>query len=453
MDDHRWFRGFAAGCALVCALALSMPPAGAAAEPIRQRNPQLGIHADEIGTQVALEGDVAVLRAVGGALILRRDAGGQWQLDRDISYHLPDRALLIDIDGGTFYVADEVSGDVYIWSPVTGIEPLFSTGKPILEFAVAGDIIGLCGEDSIRIYRNVEGTWTEQVNENVLWNDPRTPVRVVGDTVVFGTHSSYLLVFTPEGDGWQRQQLEGVILNEDLNEYGRGVDFDGNTIVSVGRHPVTPDYYLTFHTHNGVTWQQEEIQSILANYNTVAVSGDVVIGAYDDPPTLDVFRRANGVWAKAEDIDVMDATAGMEFGSTALVFDGTTLIVGAPGAEPYGAVYFFTQTDGGWSGQKFELSERGSNFDEFGRSVALDGQTIVVGAPGDDDLNVNAGAAYVFNFTDSFQLEQRLENDPAVAWDYFGSAVAVDGDYVVVGTPEDDTGDGDAGSVSVFVRG
>jgi hypothetical protein len=90
--------------------------------------------------------------------------------------------------------------------------------------------------------------------------------------------------------------------------------------------------------------------------------------------------------------------------------------------------------------------------DEFGYSVAIDGDVAVVGAPEDDDNGDNSGSAYVFRYEDSaWVLEQKLVSpDVSASGDNFGRSVAVSGDVIVVGAPLD-TIDTYTGCGSAFV--
>ncbi|MDM8542802.1 cohesin domain-containing protein [Desulfococcaceae bacterium HSG9] len=94
--------------------------------------------------------------------------------------------------------------------------------------------------------------------------------------------------------------------------------------------------------------------------------------------------------------------------------------------------------------------------DYFGCSVAVSGDTAVVGASHDDDAGDYSGSAYVFerdNGTDNWGLAAKLTADDAAAWDFFGCSVAVSGDTAVVGARYGDDDDGDdSGSAYVFKR-
>ena len=89
--------------------------------------------------------------------------------------------------------------------------------------------------------------------------------------------------------------------------------------------------------------------------------------------------------------------------------------------------------------------------DAFGRSVAIDGATLVTGAPSDDTLLPNTGAVWVHSRDPDtgWEFQYKINADDAVAGDGLGSAVAVDGDVLVAGAPFADSGEGTA---YVFVR-
>ena len=118
-----------------------------------------------------------------------------------------------------------------------------------------------------------------------------------------------------------------------------------------------------------------------------------------------------------------------------------TLAVGVPyqdtGATNAGAVYIFTSTtgeSGTWSQQQKIQASSVGNTDYFGVSVSVDGDTLVVGAHRDDDTVTDAGAFYIFErsgttWTQSTKLQAPTPEGSGT----FGRAVAMDGDYIVVG--------------------
>ena len=140
---------------------------------------------------------------------------------------------------------------------------------------------------------------------------------------------------------------------------------------------------------------------------------------------------------------------------TAVAIDGNTLVVGAVEvASRRGAAYVFTRTGTTWTEQATLVAGDGVAFDAFGASVAIDGDTVVVGARFEDTTAADQGAAYVFTRSGSTWTRQaKLAASDAAADDLFGSAVAVEGDTVAVGATQ---GGGpnhpDQGTAYVFTR-
>ena len=95
--------------------------------------------------------------------------------------------------------------------------------------------------------------------------------------------------------------------------------------------------------------------------------------------------------------------------------------------------------------------------DQFGISVALSGDTAVVGANGEDAGGTNAGAAYVLQRdqggADNWGQVTKLTASDAQANDFFGISVALSGDTAVVGANEEDAGGSGAGAAYVFGPG
>lgn len=203
--------------------------------------------------------------------------------------------------------------------------------------------------------------------------------------------------------------------------------------------------------------------------SSVAISGNnIVVGA--DGATVQgnphqgaayVFMEPANGWTnmtQSAELIASDGYVGDDFGESVAI-SGNTVVVGAPYASigsnsQQGASYVFVAT-GNWTNmtQTAKLtSSDGASGDIFGDSVAVDGSTVVVGASG-ATLNgdANAGKAYLFvepgnGWTDMTQTAE-LTADDATADNYFGSSVAINGNTAVVGAPSDFSG-----AVYVFVE-
>jgi hypothetical protein len=144
--------------------------------------------------------------------------------------------------------------------------------------------------------------------------------------------------------------------------------------------------------------------------------------------------------------------------SVALSGDGNTALVGAHyddiGANTaQGSAYVFTRSLMIWSEQAHLTASDGAARDNFGCSVALDGNTILVGAYMDDvGMSGNQGSAYVFTRGVMIWVEQaHLTALDGAAEDWFGRSVALTGDTALVGASTDDVGtNSDQGSAYFF---
>ena len=198
---------------------------------------------------------------------------------------------------------------------------------------------------------------------------------------------------------------------------------------------------------SGTTWTQ---QAYLKAFNTepgdefgsVAISGDtIVVGAkYEDtaavgvnnPPigwTPDsgaayVFVRNGTTWTQQAYLKASDSIAGAEFG-TSVAISGNTIVVGV---WKRGAVYVFVRSGSTWTEQsKLQL-------DPNGRSVAISGDTIAIGAPGSD-------AVYVFSRSGTTWTQQAyIIASNSGTGDGFGSSIGLSGDTLVAGASSEDSG-------------
>jgi hypothetical protein len=150
----------------------------------------------------------------------------------------------------------------------------------------------------------------------------------------------------------------------------------------------------------------------------------------------------------------MVASVGSQGFGAAVAMGTDTLIVGAPdengGEYKSGAAYMFVRSGGVWSAEQRLADSEPGFYAQFGRSVAVSGDATLAGAPGRDD---GSGSAFVFRAGVTWAEETRLDPPGTASFDQFGSSIALEGDLLVVGAPYDDIPGGrGAGSVYVFVR-
>ncbi|HOO17674.1 MAG TPA: hypothetical protein PLU99_11265, partial [Phycisphaerae bacterium] len=124
---------------------------------------------------------------------------------------------------------------------------------------------------------------------------------------------------------------------------------------------------------------------------------------------------------------------GGRFGIAVAVDGGTAVIGDRNHNAEAGAVYVFDFDGANWTEQGRLTASDGLTGDHFGMALALEGDTLVVGASGDDEVASASGSVYVFVRSGNEWVEQARLNaaDPGLG-DYFGLSVAISGDTIAV---------------------
>ncbi len=320
-------------------------------------------------------------------------------------------------------------------------------------------------------------------------------------------HSGAAYIFTRSAGVWSQQAYLKASNTGMGDEFGFSVAVSGETVV-VGAHfeasnatgvngnqsndTVLEAGAAYVFTRNAGVWSQ---QAYLKASNTgmkdyfgysVAVSGEtVVVGAPGESSNATgvngdqsnnaapasgaayVFTRNAGVWSQQAYLKASNTETEDVFGYSVVNSD-ETIVVGAPGescnatgvngdqnnntAPDSGAVYVFTRSAGVWSQQAYLKASNTQTEDGFGYSVAVTGETVVVGAVGESSnaTGVNgdqsnnaaslAGAVYIFTRSAGVWSQQAyLKASNTEAYDYFGNSVAVSGETVVVGAYFEDS--------------
>jgi hypothetical protein len=358
---------------------------------------------DFFGWSVAVSGDTLVV----GALYESSNATGVNGNQADNSAAYAGAAYVFTRSGGVW------SQQAYLKASNTGASDFFGWSV-----AVSGDtlVAGASGEDS-----NATG-----VNGNQADNS--------------AAYAGAAYVFTRSGGVWSQQAYLKASNTGASDFFGWSVAVSGDTLVAGA--------YGEASNATGVNGSQAD--------NSAAYAG----AAY-------VFTRSGGVWSQQAYLKASNTGADDYFGY-AVAVDGDTVVVGAPyeasnatgvngnqadnSAYSAGAAYVFTRSGGVWSQQAYLKASNTEAWDNFGTSVAVSGDTLVVEAPyeasnatgvnGDqtDNSAGSSGAAYVFTRSGGVWSQQAyLKASNTEANDYFGYAVAVDGDTVVVGAPYEDS--------------
>ncbi len=197
---------------------------------------------------------------------------------------------------------------------------------------------------------------------------------------------------------------------------------------------------------------------------SVSISGArLVVGAYqDDTGALNagsayVYDLGSGTPSVPVATLNNPTPEASDYFGHAVTISGARVVVGAyrdnMGATDAGSAYVYDVDSGTPSVPVTILNNPGPAVnDQFGRSVAISGTRLVVGAYLDDTQAINAGSSYVYDLNSGMsELPVATLNKPShAASDYFGRSVAISGNRVVVGAEGDDTGATGAGSAYVY---
>jgi hypothetical protein len=410
---------------------------------------------DRFGFSVAISGDYVIVgafredeNASGGATL--NDAGSAYFFKQTGGVWAQQQKIV---------ASDRAADDNFGWS-----------------VAISGDyaIVGALGEDedasggatasaagSAYIFKQTAGVWAQQ--QKIVASDRAATdffgfsVAISGDYAIVGARS------------------------EDEDASG------GATVSNAGSA-----YIFNL---SGSTWAQQ--QKIVAGERaaddyfgySVAISGDyAIVGAFVEDEDASggntatgagsayIFKQIAGVWAQQQKIVASDRAASDQFGLSVAI-SGDYALVGAfqededasGGAtlNAAGSAYIFTQTAGVWGQQNKVVTPLQwvvtATNDNFGYSVAINGDYAIVGAYQEDEdasgasLLSGAGSAYIFKKTAGlWAQQQKIVASDRAADDRFGYSVAISGDYAIVGAHlEDEDASGGAtasgaGSAYIF---
>lgn len=199
--------------------------------------------------------------------------------------------------------------------------------------------------------------------------------------------------------------------------------------------------------------------------SAVAISGDYAVvgaprddvGSNADQGSAYVFVRTNGTWVQQAKISASDGAAGDLFG-TSVSISGDVLVVGAPADDAglslnSGSVYIFSRNGTSWVQQARLTASDAAAGDEFGGSVSIDGDYLLVGASLDNiNANTDQGSAYVFFNNRTQWVQQAKLTATSVANASMGESVSIHNNIAVVGAPRHTAAGITSGAAFVYVR-
>ncbi len=258
------------------------------------------------------------------------------------------------------------------------------------------------------------------------------------------------------------------------DEFGYSVALSGDTAVVSAHASISGDQgSIYIFVYNGATWVLQQELTASDGYGgdwfgfSVAISGDTALvgapGAVADGNTMGgaayVFTRNGATWTEQAKLTAPDGGAFLRFGSS-VALSGNTALVGMPNAAigsnySQGAAYVFIRKGTTWSFQQKLVASDGAAHAGFGFSVALEGDTALVGA---SDLMSGGycilNSAYVFTRVGTAWNQQaQLTASDGAAGDCFASSVALSHNTALVGAFGDDIGSNTyQGSAYIYIH-
>lgn len=407
---------------------------------------------DYFGCSVSISGDYAIV--------------GAYNEDKDAS------GLNTLTNPGAAYILQNVAG---IWTLVQKVVASDRGGNDFFGTSVAIDgdfaIVGAYQEDhdavgastksnsgSVYIFQNIAGIWTEV--QKIVASDRNTDdffgfsVAIDGNYIIVGAYqedendSSSATLFNP-GSAYIFKYIVGTWteMQKIVPSDRAAADFFGYTVDINGSYAIIGAYAEDENAGGGAT---------------MSASGSAYI-----------FENTADVWSQDQKLVATDRGIDDYFGYSVAITDNYAIIgayqedeneVGGSTMGEAGSAYIFKNNAGTWSqDQKLVSSDRAAS-DNFGFAVSIDGDYAVVGARLEDEdasssntIN-NSGSVYIYNLSGStWAEEQKIVSSDRGNSDSFGKSTAVDGNYILVGVPQEDhdaTGGGtsisSAGSAYVF---
>ncbi|MEP5255318.1 MAG: T9SS type A sorting domain-containing protein [Winogradskyella arenosi] len=431
-----------------------------------------GAATDNFGFRVAIDGDYAIVGARGND-----DAGS----DSGSAYILV-RSGNSWVEQTKLTASDGASGDAF--------------GRSV---AIAGDyaIVGAPFDDdgasasgSAYIFKRSGNSWTEQAkltaSDGAVSDYFGYSVAIDGDYAIIGASydddgasaSGSAYIFNRSGNSWTEQTKLTASDAAATDYFGYSVAIDGDYAI-VGAYNNAHAGYRSgsayIFVRSGNSWAEQAkltaSDGVTSDYFgiSVAIAGDsAIVGAYldDDAGSSSgsayIFMRSGNSWTEQAKLTASDADGADQFGYSVAIA-GDSAIVGAYGnndaGSSSGSAYIFKRLGNSWTEQSKLTASDADVFDYFGWSVAIAGDSAIIGALRNSDAGTDSGSAYFFELETPEppadinwnEIINATASDGA-AYDQFGNSVAIDGDYAIVGAYGNDDAGSESGSAYIYMR-
>lgn len=389
-----------------------------------------GARGDWLGFSVAVDGDVVVVGAV-TADLQGADQGAVYV------FSPPDGGWANGTEFAKLTQSDGAAGDNFGYSVAI-------RGDTLVASAYGADVGPNVDQGAVYVFHRPPGGWTDATETaKLLASDGKgqsgysIAVDTNGDTVVVGawradvgatSRQGAVYVYSRPDAGWQDGTEDAILVASDGasgDDFGRDVAISGTTLIAaardarVGANARQGAVYVFEMPANGWVAGTETAKLTASNGGvghalgvSLAMHGDTVVagapgrnvGPTESIGAVYVFEKSPSGWVDGNETAMLTASLVEARGALGIAVGvhGDTVIGSAPATfnPNVGAVFVFSRPDGGWVDANETHVLGGVNSqgdDDFGRSVAIRGDRIVVGAD-DVDIggNANQGAAYVY---------------------------------------------------------
>jgi hypothetical protein len=340
------------------------------------------------------------------------------------------------------------------------------------------------------VYEKAIGGWNSSTETAILRQRIRPADTIPTNTVLFGQSVSisgdkilvggydyfadynlagFAYLFTKPNTGWQdtTETARLTSFNRKLfNYFGATVSLDGDHVMVGATHYGQEELGVThlgaIYTYEApnIAWVDTTETGLIISPvrlhatqnrfgNSVDIDGDYAaissFGFANNMGRVSVYYYNGTNWILQAHLLASDSTNTMNFGTSVSIL-GDCIIVGAPKSKtnniPQGAVYLYQKPSNGWVDATETaklIASDGATDDHFGFSISISGDDLVIGANRADDLGNNSGAAYVFTkpttgWISGTETAKLLPSDGATG-DTFGGKVDIDGSSIAVGSP------------------
>ncbi len=416
--------------------------------------PSDGASSDYFGTNVSIDGDRIVIDAY------RDDDNG---IDSGSAY-------IFDWDGSSWVETKLVASD-------GSADDNYGSDVAVLNDRV---VIGSFHDDdngfdtgSAYIYDLSGGSWTEskitpsdgfsfdRFGISLAVDNDRIVVGAIGDDTN-GTDAGAIFIHDWDGTTWISTKVTAS--DGDVNDrFGAdvGISLDRVVVGAPGDDDNgTSSGSMYVYSWDGSAWNEEKILSNDAaafdNFGeSVSIDVDrIAVGAFGESNyegAVYVYDWTGSSWSETK-LTASDGS-GFDYLGASVSVSGNRVLAGAhfndDNGLDSGSAYLFEKNGGTWT-ETLLLASDGNNSDNFGKSVSISGDRIVVGSESDDDNGPDSGSAYIYDWDGSTWIETKLTASDGASFDKYGASVSVSGNRIAIGASQHDANGSNSGSVYLY---